>query len=306
MSTPTPLQQALINTLTNQGIVLRLPNGTTATDGYALLEEGVLISAGHTLEQGLSNALALLDKKLARQDTLRLSKPMVEFRLDQAQKVLDLLTRGIRAGEFQLHGQGTLLFVSEQDRRATWCNFAPGEHWSWQYQPESAPLRDLIHRLADFVVAGKPLPADYFNTLTPAVLPKKMASNASCQAAAHQASVSGIQTEGRHYCIIDDFLMDLDREGFAVMDCDPHQVVGVVEKEFALLRDAVSFSEAQLNPGEPLFRVKLARRHGEHTATLMNPETATFPHLVGVPHYDLTHPNDTEAEAEEAVDRPRM
>lgn len=74
------------------------------------------------------------------------------------------------------------------------------------------------------------------------------------------------------YWIVDDALQNAGgREGFAVFYGCPHMAVGVQKTEHVLLREAL----ASISMDEPVYRVKLARRHGKHTVTLLRqPETS--------------------------------
>jgi hypothetical protein len=76
------------------------------------------------------------------------------------------------------------------------------------------------------------------------------------------------------YFIVDDALDGHSKEGYQVFYGCPHRAIGAKQGEFLQLGDA----RRSINSGEPVYRVKLARRHGEHSVTLMAPLTAGSRH----------------------------
>ena len=66
------------------------------------------------------------------------------------------------------------------------------------------------------------------------------------------------------YFVIDDWCESLNCEGFAVMRGDPYSAIGVHQKDFATLRAAKAWIANHVTTEETVYRVFLARRHGEH------------------------------------------
>jgi hypothetical protein len=69
------------------------------------------------------------------------------------------------------------------------------------------------------------------------------------------------------FFIVDDVLEGQSTEGFQVFFGCPHRAIGAKHGEFLRLGDA----RRSIKKGEPVYRVKLARRHGEHSVMLMAP-----------------------------------
>lgn len=72
------------------------------------------------------------------------------------------------------------------------------------------------------------------------------------------------------FFIVDDALEGQSKEGFQVFFGCPHRAIGAKHGEFLQLGDA----RRSINEGEPVYRVKLARRHDKHSVTLMAPLTS--------------------------------
>lgn len=68
------------------------------------------------------------------------------------------------------------------------------------------------------------------------------------------------------YYIIDDCIDTSGTEGFVLMFGDPWTAIGV-ERYFAR---SIKELRGKVPEGEPLFRVRLARRHGEHSVCRIN------------------------------------
>jgi ribosome modulation factor len=65
------------------------------------------------------------------------------------------------------------------------------------------------------------------------------------------------------YLIIDDVVGN--KTGFVVMFGDPVRAIGTTRSEHRLYREAL----ASIPAGETVYRVRLARRHGKHSAILI-------------------------------------
>lgn len=73
------------------------------------------------------------------------------------------------------------------------------------------------------------------------------------------------------FFIVDDVLERQSKEGYQVFYGCPHRAIGAKHGEFLQLGEA----RRSICKDEPVYRVKLARRHGEHSVTLMAPLAAT-------------------------------
>lgn len=71
------------------------------------------------------------------------------------------------------------------------------------------------------------------------------------------------------YFIIDDCIDQHGTEGYVVMFGDPYTAVGVERGKFKLFRQAVNEAARHIVKGENVYRVRLARRHGEHKVTIL-------------------------------------
>jgi len=73
------------------------------------------------------------------------------------------------------------------------------------------------------------------------------------------------------FFIVDDVLQGQSGEGYQVFYGCPHRAIGAKHSEFLQFGDA----QRSIHEDEPVYRVKLARRHGEHSVTLMAPLAST-------------------------------
>ena len=71
------------------------------------------------------------------------------------------------------------------------------------------------------------------------------------------------------YFIIDDWCDDLHREGFVLMHGNPSDAIGTTQGEFRFLYEAIDKAARSMVEREPLYRVKLARRHGTHSVRVL-------------------------------------
>lgn len=75
------------------------------------------------------------------------------------------------------------------------------------------------------------------------------------------------------YFIVDDWCDSLNREGFAVFYGDPFTATGTLAREFRRLGEAVAYVSKHTDtthpPHERGYRVRLARRHGSHSVTVI-------------------------------------
>lgn len=73
-----------------------------------------------------------------------------------------------------------------------------------------------------------------------------------------------LDTPKEAYFIVDDYCDAFNREGFEVMFGDPSTAIGTAQGQFRTLRAAKASIATHVLPGETVYRVFLARRHGEH------------------------------------------
>ena len=72
------------------------------------------------------------------------------------------------------------------------------------------------------------------------------------------------------YYVVDDVLTNSSKEGFVVMYGDPMQAVGTNQFEAKTLRECKAYLRRHTTPNEPVYRVRVARRHGKFSCKPMS------------------------------------
>jgi len=71
------------------------------------------------------------------------------------------------------------------------------------------------------------------------------------------------------YFITDDVITQSGREGFEVVYGNPYTACGFSQYAALTLRECKAFVALRIAEGETVYRVRLARRHGEHSVKVL-------------------------------------
>ncbi len=71
------------------------------------------------------------------------------------------------------------------------------------------------------------------------------------------------------YFVVDDCINARGKEGFIVMAGDPVSALGCEMFKAKTLRECLAYLLPHITRGERVYRVRLARRHGAHTASVL-------------------------------------
>lgn len=72
-----------------------------------------------------------------------------------------------------------------------------------------------------------------------------------------------------NYFILDDVINERGTEGFCVMFGDPWEARGFDQFTAKTMRECLAYLLPHITRGERVYRVKLARRHGEHKVSVL-------------------------------------